>query len=95
MLRVCLQHNVKFGSSIGAQSVRAPNSNRKVARSMPTLGIMACCVHEMIRRAIIPTSVSGKESRLATTRLSNFDSVPELDNASLSPWKKHSTPILP
>ena len=33
---------VTFGHKIVAQSVRVPNSNRKVASSMPALGITRC-----------------------------------------------------
>ena len=43
-LRVVIVRLLTMVDGDVARSVRAPNSNRKVASSMPTLGVTRCCV---------------------------------------------------
>ena len=53
-----------------AQSVRAPNSNYKIASAMSTLGVTRCCVLGKDTYANIATiELSGQERKLTTARL--------------------------
>ena len=40
---------------------RAPNSNRKVASLMPTLGVLHCCVLEKILNATFSASIGATQ----------------------------------